>query len=52
MAGRDPALTDLAFEVAAQALVFSDKAIKVVLVNNLIKEINSSSLVIRVIQSN
>ena len=49
MAGQDPALTDLALEVAAQAPVFRAKAIKVVLINNLVKGISSSSLVIRFI---
>ena len=52
MAGQDPALTDLALEVAAQAPVFMVKAIKVVLVSNVVKGINTSSLAIRVIQSN
>ena len=45
------ALMDLVLEVAAQALAFKAKVIKVVLINNLAKGINNSSLVIRVIQS-
>ena len=51
MASQDPALTGLAFEVAAQTLVFRSKAIKAISISNLIKVINSSSLVIKVIQS-
>ena len=51
MAGQDPAHTDLALEVAAQTPVFRAKAIKVVLISNLVKEISSSSTVIRVIRS-
>ena len=51
MTGQDPALMDLALEVAAQAPVFRVKAIKVALINSLIKGI-SSSPIIRVIQSN
>ena len=51
MAVQDPALTDLALGVAAQALVFRAKAVKVVLISNLVKGISSSSLVIRVIRS-
>ena len=52
MAVQDPTLTDLALVVAAQALVFTAKAIKVVLISNLVKGISSSSLVIRAIRSN
>ena len=51
MAARDPVLTDLALEVAVQAQVFRAKAIKVVLISNLVKGISNSSLVIRAIQS-
>ena len=51
MAAQDPALTDLALVVAAQIPVFRAKAIKVVLISNLLKGISSNSLVIRVIQS-
>ena len=51
MAGQGPALTDLALEVAAQAPVFRDKVTRVVLISNLIKEISSSSPVIRAIRS-
>ena len=53
-AGQDPALTDPALEVAAQALDSRVKVIKVVLTSNLIRVISSniSSLVIRVIRSN
>ena len=51
LAGLDPALTGLALEVVAQILVFRVKAIKAVLINNLAKEINSSSRAIRAIQS-
>ena len=51
MAAQDPALTDLALEVVVQALVLRAKAIKVALISNLVKEINSSSLVTRAIQS-
>ena len=51
MAVQDPALTDLALVVAVQTLDFRAKAIKEVLISNLIKVINNSSLVIRVIQS-
>ena len=51
MAGQDPALTGLVLEVAAQAPVFRDKVTKVVLINNLVKETNNRSPVIRVIRS-
>ena len=51
MAAQDPALTDLALGVAAQALVFRAKAIKVVLISNLAKGTSNNSLVIRAIQS-
>ena len=51
MAGQDPALTNLALEVAAQAPVFRAKAIRAVLISNLVKGISSSRPVIRLIQS-
>ena len=51
MAAQDPALTDLVLEVAVQTPFFRAKAIKVVLINSLVKGISSSSLVIRVTQS-
>ena len=49
--GEDPDLTGLALEAAVQTLVFRAKAIKAVLINNLVKGISSSSLVIRVSRS-
>ena len=49
---QDSALMDQGLVVAVQALVFTAKAIKAVLINNLAKEINNSSLLIRGIQSN
>ena len=52
MAVPDPSLTDLALLVAVQTLASRAKAIKVVLINSLVKGINSNSLVIKVIQSN
>ena len=51
MAAQDPALTDQALGVAAQAPAFRDKVTKVVLINNLVKEINISSMLIGVIRS-
>ena len=45
------ALMDLVLEATAQALAFKAKVIKVVLISNLTKGINSSSLVITAIQS-
>ena len=51
MAVQDPSLMDLGLEVEVQALVSRAKAIKEVLISNLVKRISSSSsLVIRVIQ--
>ena len=47
MAAQDPALMGLALAVAAQTLVFRAKVIKVALISNLVKGINSSCLVIR-----
>ena len=47
MAAQDLSLTDLALEAVVQALVFKAKA--AVLINNLVKGISNSSLVIRVI---
>ena len=52
MVVQDPALTDLVLEVAVQALAFRAKAIKVVLISNLVRRISSSSLVIKAIQRN
>ena len=51
MPAQDPALIDMALEVAVQALVFRAKAIKAALISSLVKGISSSSLVIRVTQS-
>ena len=51
MAGQDPARTGPDLEVVAQTLVFRAKAIKAVLINNLIKGISSSRVDIRLIQS-
>ena len=48
---QDPVLTIPVLVVAVQILVSRAKAIKVVLINNLVKGISSSSLVIRVIRS-
>ena len=50
MAVQVPALMDLVLEVAVQALAFKAKVIKVVSISNLVKEINSGSGAIRVIQ--
>ena len=52
MAFQDPTLMDLVLEAVVQALAFRAKVIKVVSLSSLVKGINSSSLVIRVIQSN
>ena len=51
-AAQDPALTVLVLVVAVQIPGSKAKAIKVVLINSLVKGISSSSLVIRVTQSN
>ena len=49
---QDPALTVRVMVVAILIPVSKAKAIKVVLINNLVKGISSSSLVIRVTRSN
>ena len=51
MAVQDPALTGLVLVVAVQTLASKAKAISVVLISRMVKEINSSNLVIRVIRS-
>ena len=51
MAAQDPALTGLALVVVVQTLASRAKAIKVVLISSLVKGINNSNLVIRVIRS-
>ena len=48
---RGPTLMVLVLVVAVQVLVSRAKAIKVVIINSLVKGINSSSLVIRVTRS-
>ena len=52
MAGQDLAHKGMALEVAVQTLVSRVKAIKEILISNLIKVINNNSPVIRVIPSN